>query len=267
MRTLRSTYERVTPDLDEEERDVLVNLARAGTRHRETYAVSAYGQRDAEIELRVYTDGDGRERWAVIHDGPEFSEVSDTGDRAEANAFYEAEVEGLAGCAGDDDAPWWAYSDVSGVRHAIYTLLVEHQQDDGEWTDQEAEQYLGCVPTLPLSASDSCLPTTLKGAVLAIVAEALREQADTNYGVALHEAVGLPSPGRSARAVRATVTGTGTDGEETHTEERQVPETVLTELDIENYRRNPREMREMREMRAEQQAKAKEAAFRAEYGY
>ncbi|MFB6629930.1 hypothetical protein ACFCWY_08550 [Streptomyces sp. NPDC056362] len=238
MRTLKSTYDGVTPDLDEEEREALVARARAGVEMRSTYALSSYGQRDAEITLRGYDTEDGEERWAVVHDDPNISDVYDSGDRGEAEAAYESEVRGLAGAAGEDDAPWWTESDVDGVRHARYTLLVE-RQDDGEWTTvHEAEEHLGCAPDVPgYLMADHCTPRKLPGAAAVIVEEVTRQQAGMNYDAALYQALGWPAREATAQAVRVTVTGVGVDGEETHTEVRQVPESVPTEQEIEDYRR------------------------------
>lgn len=238
MRILQSSYEPVTAQLDEEEREALVARVRSGTEMRSTYAKDVYGQTDAGVWLRAYTTEDGRERWAVVHDGPEISDVFDTEDRSEAEATYESAVRDLADCVGKDEAPWWTYSDVPGIPHAVYTLLVERQQG-GQWTTgRETTGHLGRVPDLPHQhVNDACTPTTLDSAAGEIAAEVVREQADLNFDAALTEAVGLPTRGETAQAVRVSVTGIGADGEETHTEVRQVPERLPTSQEIANHRR------------------------------
>ncbi|MEU5900327.1 hypothetical protein [Streptomyces venezuelae] len=255
MRTLQSTYEPITADLDEEECDALVALAHAGTEMRSTHSTDAHGQTDAGVWLRAYTTPDGQQRWAVIHESPQIADVFDTEDRAEAEAAYASEVRDLADCTDEYAAPWWACSDVPGVPHAVYTLRIERQQD-GQWTGRKTQEYLGRVPDLsPHSASDLCTPTTLQSAASEIVAEVARLQAAANYDAALAEAVGLPAREESAQAVRVTVTGTGADGEETHTEEQPVPADPPTVQEIADYRR------------ILLAAEAEEATDRAAYGH
>lgn len=239
MRTLQSTHDRVTEDLDEEERDALVDLARAGTKYRSTYAAGRYQEENATVELRAYVGENGEQRWAVLSDSPDSSDVADTADEAEAVAAYESEVRGLAECAGKDDPPWWTQSDVDGVPHGLYTLLVE-RQDGGEWTTvHEAEEHLGRVPSVPgYLVRDDCEPWTLAGAAGAITEEVVRAQAGMNYSAAVHTALGWPVTDATAQTVRVTVTGVGAGGEETHTEERQVPEEVPTAQEIEDHRRH-----------------------------
>lgn len=237
MRTLQSTYDRVTEDLDEEERDALVALARAGTEYRSTHAAARYQEENTTVALRAYVTEDGEQRWAVISDSPDNVDVSDTTDEAEAVAAYESEVRGLADCAGQDDPPWWTESDVDGVPHGLYTLLVE-RQDGGEWTTvHEEEQHLGRVPNVPgYFVPDGCEPWTLTGAAKSIAAEIVRQQAEMNYSAAVHTALGWPVTDPTAQRVRVTVTGVGTGGEETQTEEREVPEEVPTAEAIEEHR-------------------------------
>ncbi|MFJ8301325.1 hypothetical protein ACIQ9R_36240 [Streptomyces sp. NPDC094447] len=239
MRTLQSTYDSVTEDLDEEERDALVALARVGTKYRSTYAAGRYQEENSTVELRAYATEDGEQRWAVLSDSPDSSDVADTADEAEAVAAYESEVRGLAGCAGKDDPPWWTESDVDGVPHGLYTLLVE-RQDDEEWTTvHEAQEHLGRVPKVPdYTVRDSCEPWTLTGAAGAITEEVVRAQAGMNYAAAMHEALGWPVTDATAQSVRVTVTGVGAAGEETHTEEREVPANAPTAQEIEDHRRH-----------------------------
>ncbi|MGW9439604.1 hypothetical protein [Streptomyces sp. NPDC055607] len=261
MRVLLSTYESVTPDLDDEEREALAELAGAGTVMRATHATDTYGQEGVEVRLRGYTTEDGQERWALISSGHDYRDVSDTADEAEADAAYEQEVRNLAECAGEDDAPSWGYSDVPGVPHAAYTLLVERKRD-GEWEGEQVKGYLGCVTSLPYlySADDHSTATDLAGAALEITNGIVSQQADANYDAALMRAVGARFVDESAQAVRVTVTGVGADGEETHTEERDVPTQTPTEEEIEKHRRL------LREVDAALDAKyaAEDAAFYAE---
>ncbi|MFE1270595.1 hypothetical protein [Streptomyces sp. NPDC058758] len=239
MRTLQSTHDRVTEDLDEEERDALVALARAGTKYRSTYAAGRYQEENATVELRAYVTEDGEQRWAVLSNNPASSDVTDTADEDKAVAAYEAEVRELAECAGKDDPPWWTESDVAGIPHGLYNLLVE-RQDGGEWTTvHEAKEHLGRVPSVPgYVVRDGCEPWALTGAAELLAEEIAREQASMNYNAAIHTALGWPVTDPTAQTVRVTVTGVGADGEETHTEERQVPEEVPTTQEIEEHRQH-----------------------------
>ncbi|MFJ4342989.1 hypothetical protein [Streptomyces sp. NPDC088915] len=261
MRVLLSTYESVTPDLDDEEREALAALAGAGVVMRATRATDTYGQEGAEVRLRGYTTEDGQERWAVISSGHDYRDVSDTADEAEADAAYEEEVRNVAESGGEDDAPLWGYSDVSGVPHAAYTLLVERKRD-GEWEGEEVQGYLGRFPSLPYlySTDDHSTATDLAGAALEIMNGIASQQADANYDAALMRAVGASFVDESAEAVRVTVTGVGADGEETHTEERAVPTQTPTEEEIEKHRRLLGEVDAAREA----EYAAEEAAYYAE---
>ncbi|MER8237025.1 hypothetical protein [Streptomyces sp. NPDC094049] len=146
MRVLISTYE--SADVAEERGEALAKLARTGTLLRTTRSVNGYGQADSEIELRHYTAEDGGERWAVVSESPDMREVTDSADRAEADAAYESEVRGLAGCVGEHDAPWWTESDVEGVEHAAFTLTVELLTGE-DWSSDETAGHLGRELNLP----------------------------------------------------------------------------------------------------------------------
>ncbi|MFE8940934.1 hypothetical protein ACFYNX_26050 [Streptomyces sp. NPDC007872] len=242
MRFLLSTNESVTPDLDEETREALAALAQAGAEMRSSYSTDSHGHKAAEVWLRGYDTTDGQERWAVISTGPDYSDVSDTANWAEAEKAYEEEVRTLADCAGEDDAPWWTSSDVKGIPQAAYTLLIQRERH-GEWEEQEMQACLGRVPTLPYQyySDDGCVPTTLEGAAREIAAVIARQQADTNDSKALMDALGIPIRDESAQTIRVTITGIGAGGEETHTEERQIPTVLPTEEDLERHRRAERQ--------------------------
>lgn len=232
MRVVKSAFQAIDESLDEEERDVLADLVEAGDEARRTYTSDEHGQEHAAVVLTGYTAPDGQDRWAVRYTGPEGSEVLDSADRAEAEAAYEAQVKELAGCASEGDAPWWSVTDVPGVPQAAYTVEVEWLRQ-GQWLGSQAEAHLGRVLSLgEVRCEDRYELTTLQGAAVEIAEAALAQQTETNRFAALAEATGQSWTGDVAQAVWVTVTGTGTGGQETHTEERTIPEYVPTPEEI-----------------------------------
>ncbi|MGW3091722.1 hypothetical protein [Streptomyces sp. NPDC001108] len=173
MRVLESTYDSISGELTPEAAEELAELARRGTPARESYSVDEQSdQRDQEISLRSYKTPEGATRWAVVYDSEDNRAVSDAADRDVAEAAYEAEVRGLAGCAGPD-SPWWGTTDVESVDEARYSVTVDYRTA-GEWTD--AEEYSGQLGSdLQLSRAkvDHADLTRLDGAGK-VIADALR---------------------------------------------------------------------------------------------
>ncbi|MGW7201745.1 hypothetical protein [Streptomyces chryseus] len=61
MRVLESTVEAVTGDLDDERREGLAVVARAGVAMRSTFSIDAHGRREAEVSLRGYDTDESRD--------------------------------------------------------------------------------------------------------------------------------------------------------------------------------------------------------------
>ncbi|MFF9070479.1 hypothetical protein ACF09E_34555 [Streptomyces sp. NPDC014891] len=244
MRVLVSTYEPVTPDLDEEEREALAALARAGAAIRTSYALNHYGQDGVRITLRQYCTPEGEERWAVVYEGPESTEVTDSVGRAEADAAYEDEVRGMVEYGGD--APAWTESDVPGVPNAAYRVVVE-RQIEGAWDREEVASHLGQTLRVGAHEVDGDEVTDLTKAAGVIARTLAAAQRGDNYDALLSEAVGEPTLTDVVGVFRVTVTGVGEDGEATFTASHAVPEERPTAQQIEDYRRRLTQIEEDRE--------------------
>ncbi|MFF6888604.1 hypothetical protein ACFY9F_36115 [Streptomyces sp. NPDC012421] len=238
MRVLVSTYQPTDADLDEEQAEALADLARTGTLHRRSAAINSHGQTDTEMTVRSYLTEAGEQRWAFIHQGPEISEVIDSADEAEAETTYEEEVRGLAECAGEDDVPMWTETDVDRVAEDRYTVTVQ-RRTGGVWETFTGEAQIGAATALPVEYRlEKDDVQTLMDAAPALAAAIVAQQAETNAEIALWNAVGESSSGRSFDAVRVTVTGVGPGGAAEYTEEREIPTAQPTAEEVAALRRH-----------------------------
>ncbi|MFE7665127.1 hypothetical protein [Streptomyces celluloflavus] len=201
MRVLESTSVGVSDGLTPDTAEGLAELARGGDLVRESYSVDESGRRDEEISLRSYETPEGETRWAVVYDSEGNREVSDSADRATAEGSYEAEVRGLAACAGPD-SPWWGHADVVGVDQGHYSVTVEHRTDGEWWEVEEQSAYLGRDLQLSRVLVDRYDLARLDGAD-GIIANAL--YAWVQYANETEDEA-------PAEALRVTVCGTTKDG-------------------------------------------------------
>ncbi|MEU5163925.1 hypothetical protein AB0G74_30515 [Streptomyces sp. NPDC020875] len=239
MRVLESTYDSVTDELGDEEREVLAALAAAGDPERETCAVDEYGNRTADVVLRVFTVPGAGERWAVTDEGAEHRSVWEGDGREAAEALYEETVRALAGCSGPGDGPWWTVSDVDGVAHAAATLTVEYLTG-GQWREDRTdtvEIHLGrsfAGPGLLTGWLD--LNALTQEAADGIAAHLASAQSSVNDRVALADAARWPMPGTPADALRVTLEGVTAQGPVRFTAKAPAPTTEPTADRIAAYR-------------------------------
>ncbi|MFJ2279272.1 hypothetical protein ACIOEZ_34550 [Streptomyces sp. NPDC087866] len=148
LRVIRSTIQTLDIDIDLE--DDYSTAAQSGTLLHETYSEDAHGQKDLSIEVRAYTDPEGKNRFAILYTGLTDIDWQDTNDYPEARASYEQivreEEQGAAVDIDDDgnEKPLFTATDVPGV-----TNYEEGSEEAGtaeaymllaEWATAEAEE-------------------------------------------------------------------------------------------------------------------------------
>ncbi|MGW2113151.1 hypothetical protein [Streptomyces sp. NPDC001948] len=148
LRVIRSTVQGI--DIDADLEDEFSTAAEAGKLLRETYSESRYGQRDFSVEVRAYTDPEGRHRFAVLYATPADVDWQDTDSYPEARTAYEEMVRETVKGADievDEDGnekPPFAATDVPGVDG--YEDGAEEAGDAeafmlvAEWATAEAEE-------------------------------------------------------------------------------------------------------------------------------
>ncbi|MGW3308288.1 hypothetical protein ACWDG9_17070 [Streptomyces sp. NPDC001073] len=233
MRVIDSSWESADPDVTLELADTVRAVVERAHADRETYTEDE-GQRAHEVTLKPYADSRRESRWAVVLSDPSGYSIRDSADRDEAEAAYEQEVRGLAGCA--EFEPWWQVSDVMGIALSAYSWEVEYQDADGMWSHAgryggQGESRLSGRAAL---GAHTFAAFTLQEAVSEMISAVVGDQENDNATIMLASAAGDPSVTAAlseSYAVRVSVAGTGTDGTCEFVEERTLPRPAAPTAD------------------------------------